>query len=222
MISIAIDGPSGAGKSTLARRLAAELGYVYVDTGALYRSIGLAVLRAGRAAADPAEVVATLPQIHLDLRYLDGVQHVFLNGEDVSDAVRAEPVSMAASQVSAMAAVRDFLTETQRRMARENNVIMDGRDIGTVILPDAKIKIYLTAAPEERARRRTLELEQKGFAPVFDEVLADIIRRDDNDMHRALAPLRQADDAVLVDTSELDFEGAYRALLAVIHGRLGV
>lgn len=216
MISIAIDGPSGAGKSTLARRLAAQLGYVYVDTGALYRSIGLAVLRAGRAVTNPDEVIAALPDIHLDIRYLDGVQHVFLNGQDVSEEIRQEKVSMAASKVSAIPAVRDFLTETQRRMARENNVIMDGRDIGTVILPDAKIKIYLTATPEQRALRRTKELAQKGQNPVYENVLADIIKRDDNDMNRAVAPLKQAQDAVRVDTSELDFEGAYRALLEVI------
>lgn len=221
MISIAIDGPSGAGKSTLARRLAGEMGYVYVDTGALYRSIGLAVLEKGEDPADPAKVIAALPDIHLDLRYLDGVQHVFLNGKDVSEQIRLEPVSMAASKVAAVPAARDFLTETQRRMARENNVIMDGRDIGTVILPDAQIKIFLTASPEERARRRTAELLQKGQQPVYEEVLADIIQRDYNDSHRAVAPLRQAEDAVLVDTSKLNFEGAFRALKAVIERGLG-
>lgn len=216
MISIAIDGPSGAGKSTLARRLAGELGYVYVDTGALYRSIGLAVLRAKRDPACAADVIKTLPEIHLDLRHLAGVQHVFLNEEDVSEEIRKEPVSMAASHVAAVPAARDFLTETQRRMARENNVIMDGRDIGTVILPNAKVKIFLTASPEERARRRTNELREKGQQPVYAEVLADIIRRDDNDSHRAVAPLRQAEDAVLVDTSDLNFEQALKALKAVI------
>ncbi len=221
MISIAIDGPSGAGKSTLAKRLAGQLGYVYVDTGALYRSIGLAVLRAGRDTTDPAAVTATLPDIHLDLRYLDGVQHVFLNGEDVSEEIRREPVSMAASHVAAVPAARDFLTETQRRMARENNVIMDGRDIGTVILPNAQIKIFLTASAEERARRRTNELAQKGQSPVYEEVLADIIQRDYNDSHRAVAPLTQAPDAVRVDTSDLDFEGAFAALLGVIERGLG-
>lgn len=216
MISVAIDGPSGAGKSTLARRLAAELGYVYVDTGALYRTIGLAVLRAGRKTTDTAQVEQTLPEIRLDMKYIEGAQHVFLNDEDVSLEIRKEEVSMAASHVSAVPAVREFLTETQRRMARENNVIMDGRDIGTVILPYAQIKIFLTATPEQRAHRRTKELEQRGQAPVYEEVLSDIIKRDYNDTHRPIAPLKQAQEAVLVDTSEMNFEQAYQALLAVI------
>lgn len=216
MISIAIDGPSGAGKSTLARRLALTLGYVYVDTGALYRSIGLAVIKAGRDTTDPAQVIATLPDTRLDLVYREGTQHVLLNGEDVSEAIRTPQVSMAASHVSALPEVRDFLTETQRRMARENNVIMDGRDIGTVILPDAQVKIFLTASPEERARRRTAELAAKGQQVSYEDTLADIIQRDYNDTHRKTAPLKQAEDAVLVDTSALDFDAAFDRLLAVI------
>lgn len=221
MISIAIDGPSGAGKSTLARRLAQTMGYVYVDTGALYRSIGLAVLLAGKDSADPAQVVAQLPAIHLDLTHQNGVQHVLLNGVDVSEQIREERVSMAASQVSSIPAVRDFLTDTQRRMAKENNVIMDGRDIGTVILPDADIKIFLTASAEERARRRTLELAQKGQPAVYETVLADLIQRDYNDTHRKTAPLKQAPDAVLVDTGAVDFDGAFQLLRDVIRRGLG-
>ena len=221
MIQIAIDGPSGAGKSSLARRLAKALGFVYVDTGAMYRTIGLYMLRAGVDPADIAAVLPRLPQVALRLGYVDGVQHVFLNGEDVSEQIRTEQVSMAASAVSAHQQVRDFLTETQRSIARENNVLMDGRDIGTVILPDAQIKIFLTASAQERARRRMLELQQKGQPAVYEEVLADLQQRDYNDSHRAAAPLRQAEDAVLVDTSADDFEAAFQKLYQLIRGRLG-
>lgn len=221
MIQIAIDGPSGAGKSTLARRLAKELGFLYVDTGALYRAIGLFMLRAGVELTDAAQVLPRLPQVRLELQYIDGTQHVFLNGEDVSEEIRREQVSMAASKVSAHQGVRDFLTETQREIARKNNVLMDGRDIGTVILPDAQIKIFLTASAEERARRRTLELQQKGQQADYEEILEDIRRRDYNDSHRAAAPLRQADDAVLVDTTGDDFEAAFQKLCVLIRGRLG-
>lgn len=220
MISIAIDGPSGAGKSTLAKRLAQELGYLYVDTGALYRSIGLAVLRAGKDTLDEAAVVRCLPDIALDLRYIDGTQHVFLCGEDVSDAIRREEVSMAASHVAALPRVREFLTQTQRELAQKNNIIMDGRDIGTVILPNAQIKIFLTASPEVRAQRRTRELQQKGQNVPYEEVLADICQRDANDMNRAVAPLKQAEDAVLVDSSGDDFDASYRKLYEVITSRL--
>ena len=221
MIQIAIDGPSGAGKSTMAKRLAKEFGFLYVDTGALYRAIGLFMLRAGVNGADPEQVLPRLGEIKLELRYIDGAQHVFLNGEDVSSEIRKEEVSMMASKVSAHQRVRDFLTETQRSIARENNVLMDGRDIGTVILPDAQIKIFLTASAEERARRRTLELEQRGQKADYEEVLADIRQRDYNDSHRAAAPLRQAEDAVLVDTTEDDFEAAFQKLCALIRGRIG-
>ena len=162
MIQIAIDGPSGAGKSSLARRLAKELGYLYVDTGAMYRAIGLYMLRAGVDTSDAAAVLPRLGEVRLELKYLDGTQHVFLNGEDVSEEIRREEVSMAASSVSAHQGVRDFLTETQRSIAQRNNVLMDGRDIGTIILPNAQIKIFLTASAEERARRRTRELRENG------------------------------------------------------------
>ncbi len=221
MIQIAIDGPSGAGKSSLARRLAKELGYLYVDTGAMYRAIGLYMLRAGVDTSDAAAVLPRLGEVRLELKYLDGTQHVFLNGEDVSEEIRREEVSMAASSVSAHQGVRDFLTETQRSIAQRNNVLMDGRDIGTIILPNAQIKIFLTASAEERARRRTRELREKGQPAEYEEVLADIRRRDYNDSHRAAAPLRQAKDAVLVDTSDDDFEAAYQKLYRLIQGRLG-
>lgn len=221
MIQIAIDGPSGAGKSSLARRLAKELGYLYVDTGAMYRAIGLYMLRAGVDTSDAAAVLPRLGEVRLELKYLDGTQHVFLNGEDVSEEIRREEVSMAASCVSAHQGVRDFLTETQRSIAQRNNVLMDGRDIGTIILPNAQIKIFLTASAEERARRRTRELREKGQPAEYEEVLADIRRRDYNDSHRAAAPLRQAKDAVLVDTSDDDFEAAYQKLYRLIQGRLG-
>lgn len=216
MISIAIDGPSGAGKSTLARRLAAELGYVYVDTGAMYRAIGLYALRQGADPADPDAVAALLPAIRLQLRCQAGAQRLSLNGEDVTEAVRAEQVGMAASAVSAHPAVRAFLLETQRGMARSQNVLMDGRDIGTVVLPNATLKVFLTAAPEARAARRLAELRAKGEPADPDTVLADILRRDEQDTHRAVAPLRQAPDAVLLDTTALDFEQSFAALKTLV------
>ena len=206
MISIAIDGPSGAGKSSLAKRLAAELGYVYVDTGAMYRAIGLYTLRAGQNTKDAAAVAALLPDIHLDIRPGQGAQQILLNGEDVTETVRQEQVGMAASDVSAHPAVRAFLLETQRALAARSNVLMDGRDIGTVVLPDATVKIFLTATPEARAQRRLAELQAKGQAADYATVLADIRLRDDQDTHRAVAPLRQAADAVLLDTSAIDLE----------------
>lgn len=221
MISVAIDGPSGAGKSTLARRLAAELGYVYVDTGAMYRAIGLYGLRAGADLKNEAQVLALLPAVQLELRYAGGAQHILLNGEDVSEAIRAEAVGMAASDVSAHPGVRAFLLETQRELARRSNVLMDGRDIGTVVLPQATLKIFLTASPEARARRRQAELAAKGQPADYDTVLRDILARDDQDTHRAAAPLRQAEDAVLVDTSELDFEQSFAALRALVEQAAG-
>lgn len=221
MISIAIDGPSGAGKSTLARRLAKELGYVYVDTGAMYRSIGLYALRAGADCGDEAAVAPLLPEIRLELEYRDGAQHILLNGEDVSEAIRTPEVSMAASAVSAHPPVRAFLLDAQRSLAASRNVLMDGRDIGTVILPDAQVKIFLTAAPAERARRRYEELAAKGQNVSYEEVLDDVIRRDYNDTHRAAAPLKAADDAVVVDTTGLTFEESFEKLLGVIRARAG-
>ncbi len=201
MISVAIDGPSGAGKSTIARTVARELGFLYIDTGALYRSIGLFVMEEGLRPQEREDVKSCLPRIHLELRHVDGVQRVFLNGEDVSEKIRTPAVSMAASQVSAVPEVRAFLLELQRSIASKNNVIMDGRDIGTVVLPDAELKIFLTADPEDRARRRYEELAARGETVSYEEVLRDVIQRDHNDTHREISPLRQAPDAVLCNTT---------------------
>lgn len=216
MVSVAIDGPAGAGKSTLARRLAAQLGYIYVDTGAMYRAVGLYALRAGQDPKDNAAVEGLLPQISLRLDCLDGEQHIYLNGEDVSSAIRTEQAGMAASAVGANPAVRAFLLETQRQMARTQNVLMDGRDIGTVVLPDAAVKIFLTASPEARAARRWKEYQEKGQQVSYEQVLEDVRQRDYQDTHREAAPLRQAEDAVLLDTSELDFEQSLAAMAAII------
>ncbi len=221
MISVAIDGPAGAGKSTLARRLAAELGYIYVDTGAMYRAIGLYVLRAGKDAHDDAAVNALLPEIELHLASIDGEQHIYLKQEDVSKAIRTEQAGMAASAVGANPAVRAFLLELQRSMAKTQNVLMDGRDIGTVVLPDATVKIFLTASPEARAMRRWKENREKGDATSYEAVLEGVKQRDYQDTHRAAAPLRQAEDAVLLDTSELDFEQSLAAMKQIIAQRIG-
>ena len=218
-ISVAIDGPSGAGKSTVARAAAAKLGYVYVDTGAMYRSIGLAVCRRGIAGENTAGIIATLPEITIQLTYQDGAQHVLLNGEDVSSAIRAEEIGMAASAVAAIPAVRTFLLDAQRTLAASRDVLMDGRDIGTVVLPNATVKIFLTATPEARAERRYKELLMKGEKHDYQNVLADVRARDYQDTHRAAAPLRQAEDAVLVDTSELNFDQSFEALKKVIQDR---
>ena len=204
MVSVAIDGPAGAGKSTLARRLAAELGYIYVDTGAMYRAIGLYALRAGKDPKDNAAVDALLPQIELRLASIAGEQHIYLKDEDVSAAIRTEAAGMAASAVGANPAVRAFLLDLQRSMAKKQDVLMDGRDIGTVVLPDATVKIFLTASPEARATRRWKEYQAKGIDTPYEEVLADVKQRDYQDTHRAAAPLKQAEDAVLLDTSALD------------------
>ena len=220
MISVAIDGPSGAGKSTLAKRLAKELGYLYVDTGAMYRAIGLFALRQGVDPKDEAAVTALLPQIQIELRYVDGAQRVLLCGEDVSEAIRAENVGMATSAVSAHPPVRAFLLELQRGMARTHDILMDGRDIGTVILPGATVKIFLTASAEARADRRFKELQDKGVDTDYETVLEDIRRRDYQDSHRATAPLRQAEDAVLVDTSGMDLEESFQALKSLILSRV--
>ena len=190
MISVAIDGPSGAGKSSMAKRLAAALGYTYVDTGAMYRSIGLYALRQGKDPADAAAVEALLPDVHLDIRLEEGAQHIYLNGEDVSEAIRTEQCGMAASAVAAHPAVRAFLLDTQRELAARQDVLMDGRDIGTVVLPNATVKIFLTATPEARATRRLAELRQKGQPAEYDKVL----------------------DAILVDTSEIGIEESFALL----------
>ena len=216
MISVAIDGPSGAGKSSLAKRLAKDLGYVYVDTGAMYRSIGLYAVRQGKDPHDAAAVEALLPQIHLDTKLEEGTQHFYLNGEDVSEAIRTPEISYYASKVSAVPEVRRFLLETQRNMAKNGNILMDGRDIGTVILPDAPVKIFLTASAQSRAERRYKELIEKGQQVTMDGILHDINERDRQDMTRAVAPLKQADDAVLLDTSSLTLEESIAAVLRII------
>ena len=219
MVSVAIDGPAGAGKSTLARRLAAEMGYIYVDTGAMFRTIGLYALRKGVDPKDNAAVSTLLPEIGLRVDCIDGEQHIYLNGEDVSTAIRTEEAGMAASAVGANPEVRAFLLELQRGMTKTQNVLMDGRDIGTVVLPNATVKIFLTATPEARAERRYKELLMKGEKHDYQNVLADVRARDYQDTHRAAAPLRQAEDAVLVDTSELNFDQSFEALKKVIQDR---
>lgn len=219
-IAVAIDGPAGAGKSTIARACAQALGFVYVDTGALYRAIGLAVRRRGIAGTDPAGIAGVLPEITLALAYQDGTQRVLLGGEDVSEAIRTPEISRYASYVSAVPAVRAFLLETQRGLARRQSVIMDGRDIGTVILPDAQVKIFLTASPEARAARRCEELREKGQDVRLEDVLADMRARDAQDEGRAIAPLCQAADAVRVDTSALTLDESIAAVLSVIRTQL--
>ncbi|MGI6180892.1 MAG: (d)CMP kinase [Agathobaculum sp.] len=215
-IAVAIDGPSGAGKSTVARAAAARLGYVYVDTGAMYRAIGLAVCRRGIEEGDTAGILAVLPEIRLAITYQNGAQHVLLNGEDVSEAIRTPEIARYASKVSAVPAVRQFLLDVQRGMAENGNILMDGRDIGTVILPQAQVKIFLTASVEARAERRYLELREKGQDVTREQVAADIAERDRQDMTRAIAPLRQAEDAVLLDTSALTLEESIQAVLRII------
>ena len=216
-ISVAIDGPSGAGKSTLAKSIAAKLNYLYVDTGAIYRTIGYHVFTRGIDPKDEAAVSAELPAIQVELTYgEDGLQHMLLNGRDVTKEIRLPQISMYASAVSAHPSVRAYLLEMQRQLARTSNVVMDGRDIGTVVLPEAKVKVFLTASAEERARRRCLELEQRGTPEPFEKVLREIEERDWNDSHRAAAPLRQAEDAVLLDTTRLDFRQSREALLKII------
>ena len=221
MVSVAIDGPAGAGKSTLARRLAAELGYIYVDTGAMFRTIGLYALRAGKDPKDNEAVNALLPEISLKFAFIGGEQHIYLNGEDVSTAIRTEEVGMAASAVGANPEVRAFLLGMQRDMAKTQDVLMDGRDIGTVVLPDATVKIFLTASPEARATRRWKEYQQKGVEVSYEEVLADVRQRDYQDTHRAAAPLRQADDAPLLATSEMNFEQSLEAMKKMIVEKVG-
>lgn len=215
-ISVAIDGPVGAGKSTIARAAAQRMGFVYCDTGALYRAIGLYCRRDSADLSNSADISKRLPEISLNIKMTDGVQHVFLNGEDVSEEIRLPEISMAASAVSAVPEVRAALLEIQRSMAKSSSVIMDGRDIGTVVLPDADVKIFLTARPEIRAKRRYDELVKKGVDTSFEDVLADLNKRDYNDSHRAAAPLKQADNAVLADTSELDFEQSVDLICGII------
>ena len=219
--SVAIDGPSGAGKSTLARRAAKRFGFLYVDTGAIYRCVGLACLRAGIGTRDAAAVEAKLPDIRIRMAYNEeGEQRMFLNGDDVSAEIRLPEVSIAASDVSALPVVRAYLMEMQRSIARENSVIMDGRDIGTVVLPDAELKIFLTAAPEVRAHRRFLVLQAKGMETPFEDVLRDIEYRDKQDSSRAAAPLKPAEDSVILDSSELSFRESVDAVALLVREKL--
>ena len=211
MINIAIDGPAGAGKSSIAKATAAEIGYIYVDTGALYRSVALFALENG---LDSDGLVKSLDKINVSLEFADGSQHVILNGADVSDKIRTAEVSMNASKVSAIPEVREFLFGLQKKIAAENNIIMDGRDIGTVVLPDADLKIFLTASAEERASRRFKEMTDSGIT--YEQVLEDIKQRDYNDMHRDIAPLKQAEDAVLLDTTGMTIEEVRNRLKAMI------
>ncbi len=221
--SVAIDGPSGAGKSTMARALASKLGYLYVDTGAIYRTLGLFALSCGVSPSDPEGVSALLPKAIITMNYgEDGLQHMYLGGqpeqggEDVTEAIRTPEVSTAASKISAIPAVRAFLLEMQRDIARHNNVIMDGRDIGTAVLPQADVKIFLTASPQARAQRRYAELAAKGNADSFENVLRDITERDERDSNRSAAPLRQAEDAVLFDSTDYSPEECVERLLEII------
>ena len=225
MISVAMDGPVGAGKSTVARESAKRLGFIYADTGALYRAIGLYAVRKGvedgKTEGYAEKVASLLPEITVEIKLENGTQKVFLCGEDVSGEIRRPDISMAASAVSAIPAVRDFLLELQRGIARDNDVLMDGRDIGTVVLPSADVKIFITADPEIRARRRYDELVKKGVETDFEQVLADLNQRDYQDTHRETAPLKMAEDAVLLDTSGLDFEGSVQAVVELVRAKTG-
>ena len=218
--SVAVDGPSGAGKSTLSKEVAKELGIVYVDTGAIYRTIGYYIFTRGIDPRDEGAVTAVLPEIQVDMRYgADGLQRMLLGGTDVTEKIRLPEISMYASAVSAIPAVRAFLLEMQRDMARRSSVIMDGRDIGTVVLPNAQVKIFLCADVQVRARRRTLELEQRGTPKPYEQVLQEMEQRDWADSHRSAAPLRPAEDAVVVDTTNMDFAQSKDAILQVIRRR---
>ena len=221
MINIAIDGPAGAGKSTVAKGLAKELGFIYVDTGALYRTVGLNCLRKGIVTTDIDSVTATLKDINVELRFIDGAQRVFLNGEDVSEEIRTPDASMAASNVSAIPSVRAFLFDLQKDIAEKNNCIMDGRDIGTVVLPNAQVKIFMTASAEKRADRRYKELQEKGSDATYQEVLDDIVKRDYNDSHREIAPLKPADDAIILDTSDYNLEESVAAAKKICVEKMG-
>ncbi len=216
MIAVAIDGPAGAGKSTIAKTVAKRLGFIYVDTGALYRAIGLYCVQNGINTKDAEAVEAILSKITVELKYFNGEQAVILLGENVSSFIRTEEVSMAASNVSAIPAVRAFLLDMQRNMAKENNVIMDGRDIATVVLPFAKVKIFLTASPEIRARRRVDQLLEKGIVEDYDKVLAEVNERDYNDSHREIAPLKPSEESVIIDTTDLTLEESIESVYETI------
>ncbi len=217
MISVAIDGPAGAGKSSISRIAAKRLGFIYVDTGALYRAVGLKFSLSGADTALNCDIDGILADTTVDIRFKDGEQRVYLDGRDVSSEIRTPAASMMASAVSAKPQVRAFLLEMQRKLARENNVVMDGRDIGTVVLPNAKVKIYLTASAEVRAERRLKELTEKGENVTFKEVYEDMVKRDYDDMHREIAPLKQAEDAVLADTTNCNFEESVELILKIVN-----
>lgn len=219
-VNIAIDGPAGAGKSSTAKLVAKKLGYIYVDTGALYRTVGLYSIRKGIDTKDAEKVIATLPDVKVELKFVDGAQHVFLNGEDVSEAIRTPEASMGASNVSAIPKVREFLFDLQRKIAAENDCIMDGRDIGTVVLPNADVKIFLTTSVEERANRRYKEMIEKGEEADYNDILEDIKKRDYQDSHREIAPLKQADDAIYVDNAGQSLEYGADYLLNIIKEHL--
>ena len=220
MINVAIDGPAGAGKSTVARAAAQKLGYIYVDTGALYRAVGVYCLRKSIETTDAQSVGAILNEITVELKFIDGVQHVFLNGDDVSTEIRLPEASMAASNVSAIPAVRAFLFDLQRDIAAKNNCIMDGRDIGTVVLPNAQVKIFLTADDTERAMRRYKELQEKGSTVTYQEVLDDLRVRDYNDSHREIAPLKPAEDSVIVNTTNYTLEESINKIVETVEEKL--
>lgn len=220
-IAVALDGPAGAGKSSIAKRAAAALDFIYVDTGALYRTIGLAASRRGVVPVASPEVEELLSTINVDLTFNEkGDQVVLLDGEDVSGVIRTPEASMMASKISAIPAVRAYLLDLQRNMAKTHNVIMDGRDIGTVVLPDAQVKIFLTASPEARTQRRYKELVEKGMDVKYEDILQDVITRDYNDTHRETAPLKPAEGCVMVDTTELDFEQSVEKIISVIKERI--
>ena len=222
MFKIAIDGPSGAGKSSVAKALSKKMGIVYVDTGALYRTVGYYIRSVGADPKSAEEVTPHLKDINIEVKYENGTQCVYLNGENLGDKIREPEISMYASAVSAIPAVRAFLLETQKSVARANNVVMDGRDIGTVILPDAEVKIFLTASVECRAMRRVLELKEKGMEAKYEDVLAEMIERDNNDRNRDVAPAVAADDAVVLDNSELTMEETLEKIIEIAKTRIDI
>ncbi len=221
MIAVAIDGPAGAGKSTIAKTIAKELAYIYVDTGALYRATALNALQNDIAPSEEEKITAMLKNTCIELRFIDGVQRVFLNGKDVSESIRTSEVSMTASKIAALPIVRSFLLDLQRDIAKKNNVLMDGRDIGTVVLPNAQVKIFLTASAECRAKRRYHDyLEAGNTSESYETILQDILQRDYQDSHRAVAPLKQADDAIMVDTSDDTLKESVEKIIAIIQGKI--
>lgn len=222
MISVAIDGPAGAGKSSIAKTAAKKLGFIYVDTGAIYRTLGLSGVLTNTDIHNDEALENLLAQSKVELKFINSEQRVFLNGKDVSEDIRTPQLGTAASDISAIPRVREHLLDMQRSLAKENNVIMDGRDIGTVVLPDADVKIFLTASPECRAKRRLLDFEKKGESVDYDEVLKLIIQRDYQDSNRAVAPLKPAEDSILIDTSHLDFEQSVENVMAVISEKTGI